>query len=85
MQGCGFAEIKIVAIVVCGVSILMTVKQKWSEMQMARKRRRVAGYNRSDKAFQKLFIDAWINTPLILLGRTKRTKKKAMRKWFKLF
>lgn len=52
---------------------------------MARKRRRVAGYNRSDKAFQKLFIDAWINTPLILLGRTKRTKKKAMRKWFKLF
>lgn len=63
----------------------MTAKKKWSEMLMARKRRRVAGYNRSDKAFQKLFIDAWIHTPLILLGRTKRTKKKAMRKWFKLF
>lgn len=63
----------------------MTANQKWSEMNMARKRRRVAGYNRSDKAFQKLFIDAWISTPLILLGRTKRSRKKAMNKWFKLF
>ena len=52
---------------------------------MARKRRRVAGYNRSNKVFQKLVIDAFIHTPLILLGRTKRTRKKAIRKWFKLF
>lgn len=52
---------------------------------MARKRRRVAGYNRSDKVFQKLFIDAWIHTLMILLGRTKRSRRKAMRKWFKLF
>ena len=47
---------------------------------MARKRRRVVGYNRNDKAFQKLFIDAWIHTPLILLGRTKRLRIKAARK-----
>ena len=85
MQSYGFVLKKIVAIVACGVSILMTAKQKWGEMLMARKRRRVAGYNRSDKAFQKLFIDAWISTPLILLGRTKRSRKKAMKKWFKLF
>ena len=52
---------------------------------MARKKRRIAGYKRSDKAFQKLFIDAWIHTPMILLGRTKRTRKKAIQKWFKLF
>ena len=52
---------------------------------MARKRRRVAGYNRSDKAFQKLFIDAWIHTPMILLGSNKRKRKKALGKWFKLF
>lgn len=49
------------------------------------KRRRVPGYKRSDKAFQKLFLDAWINTPMILLGRTKRTRKKGLGKWFKLF
>ena len=52
---------------------------------MARNRQRVAGYNRSDKTFQKLVIDAFISTPMILLGRTKRSRKKAMRKWFKLF
>ena len=34
---------------------------------MARKRRRVAGYNRSDKAFQKLVIDAFIHTPMIMI------------------
>lgn len=49
------------------------------------KRRRIAGYNRSDKVFQKLVIDALISTPMILLGGTKRSRKKAMRKWFKLF
>ena len=67
------------------MSILKTVTMKWGEMLMSRKRRRVAGYKRSDKAFQKLFLDAWINTPLILLGHNNRTRKKAMRKWFKLF
>lgn len=52
---------------------------------MARKRRRVARYNRSNKAFQKLFIDAWLHTPMILLGSTKRSRTKAARKWLKLF
>ncbi len=51
---------------------------------MATKRRRIAGYNRSDKAFQKLVIDAFIHTPMILLGSTKRKRKKALGKWFKL-
>ena len=52
---------------------------------MARKRILVAGYKRSDKAFQKLVIDAFVHTPMILLGRTKRSRRKAMQKWFKLF
>lgn len=48
-------------------------------------KRYVTGYKRSDKAFQMLFLDAWVNIPMILLGRTKRSRKKAIRKWFKLF
>ena len=43
------------------------------------------GYNRRNKSFQKLALDAFIYTPLIFLGRTKRTRKKALNKWFKLF
>ena len=37
MQSFGFAEIKTVVIVVCGVSISMIAKRKWSEMQWQEK------------------------------------------------